>query len=381
MGYLLKRSAAGKVFVLRPTLLEPGDIVLSTSSSAFSHVIRRSTRSCFSHASLVNVSTSSLVESTGDWRVVASLLGIRMGEIRVVATLREAYTYEPVVLRLRTSKSEDATIALSVASAIASTSGQYYAPMSIIVGLAARLLGTDSVLTRSLKKRVADIGRPEAFCSQVIASGYKSKGYPLSDNDPYAVFPGDLEPSKIAKYQFYPVDDCVREIPTEWRAQVPEPRQAIFFDLGRSIVRDPAARDALAEYYLPIVRSQGRSDWARRLADRVREPAGATFPIFTNDPTSPGVRTLDEIIVRHMTFINFESRLVKLAQPAIVSSRAENDAWGNDVRRADLQRLDDERRTAKTTLDDIRARRRSNDSRTLSRMEDAYERLLAELPS
>ena len=377
----MKRSASGKVFVLRPTVLEPGDIVLSTSSGAFSQIIRRFTGSCFSHASLVNVSTSSLVESTGDWRVVASLLGMRMGEIRVVPTLREAYAYEPVVLRLRPGISEDATTALSVARAIASTSGQYYASMSIVVGLAVKLLGTDSVLTRGLRTCVADIGRPEAFCSQLIASGYKNKGYPLSDSDPYAVFPGDLEPSKVAKYQFYPVDGCVREIPTEWRAQVPEPWQAIFFDLGRSIVREAAARDALAEYYLPIVRAEGRSDWARRLADRVREPAGATFPIFANDPTSPGVRTLDEISVRHMKLINFERRLVKLARRAVVSTQT-NSTWRNEVAQAESRRLRDERGAAITTLDNIRKRQTSwNDSQTLSQMKDAYERLLAALPS
>jgi hypothetical protein len=358
--------------------LEPGDLVLSTTATGFGPVIRLITRSAYSHVAIVSFPTTTLVDATDDWRALLGLFGIPTGAIRVVSAFSDVYTTAPVVLRLSRSDQENAALAEQAARVVASTNGQYYAPSAAIAGLSARWFGSTSTIARYFRQRSADLLRPSAFCSQLVAAAYECYRRPVSDKEPIEVFPGDLAPEKIRKHGFVVVNDCLREISATWMPSVADPVEVLFFELGREVVNDWAARDAIAEYFLEEERTNGPG-WVMRLEARSREPAGVMTPIFDGDASTPGAGALDPIVHRVMRRLNFSERLLQRARPVYIPVEADA-AWHADVQEADGIRLRRLRNASKIFIQKILDRQHTwRDGLTLAYMHSAYEALVRAL--
>lgn len=165
----LDRKSTDPVWVLDPTLLDVGDVILSTTSNWMSNGIRLFTNSDFSHAAL-HVGGGFLIEAVG--------AGVRRIHARAFVYPDESYVS---VLRAN-HLSDDLRERVS-----ASARAHLYRPYSI-----ARALATKVKFVRANE----DPGR---FCSQLVAEAYESVECRLLSKNSAAITPGDLTNSDLLK--------------------------------------------------------------------------------------------------------------------------------------------------------------------------------------
>ena len=360
------------ITVLLPTQLRSGDVVVSSANTLEARLIQWVTRGDRSHAAMVINPSSTMFEAMDDASAVwGALSGRPTGSLRVVRTLNQCYVSRKhvIVLRPRGAVSEDLENGLRVSLEANALGSAYYGTLLAAAGVMYEYCDVHpkfATLANCLVDRHRALGRPSAYCSQIIARAYeKILNLKFAVKPTEFVLPKDLRVNEV----FEAVSGCTREIYLSWRPLVPEAPLAPYHRILRAIVRDENARRALVTFW----RSQQDGPQTELAAQtRACEPASALIPLLSG-PDQPGAQELDQIAYAIMASHDYKRQLLDSIRKATAPPLCD-EAWREEVRRSEEDRFSCEQAAAVSTFRDIKKHLALwPESRTLHYWHDAYK--------
>lgn len=192
LGDVSKIIEQRNIQMFKESQLQPADILLSTGNAKVSSIIRGTTGSNYSHASLY-IGHSSIIEAVGDG-IQQKTLRRAMSDDTLVAVYRRlnmtAEQGQRVINYARKQIGKDY-------DAIGAAGAGITSPRGIIIGIFLSPIITSYLISSDIKNRT----NPEAafYCSELVALAFQKAGVPLGSGAASST-PEDINRSHYLNY-------------------------------------------------------------------------------------------------------------------------------------------------------------------------------------